>query len=113
MSDPLSIVRGIILIATLTLTSSKAVYELISTISEAPTTIRDLVDNIHGLSQVLSTVTQLHIQCASNLTESQLICLSTLNQFSKGVRLLASASKQRSRASQPTQKTDEEASEMA
>ena len=75
MSDPLSIVAGIIAVAGLAFTSSKAVYELISNISDAPPAIRYLLDNIRSLNQVLSTITQIQEQCASGLNENQLTCL--------------------------------------
>lgn len=75
MTDPLSVTASVIAVAGLAYSSSKAVYELISTVKDAPQTLRDLTENIKGLSQVLDTVAQSHYLRTTELSNSQLACL--------------------------------------
>ena len=56
MTDPLSVSAGVIAVAGLAYSSSKALYELISTIRDAPQVFQNLNQYIAALSQTLNAL---------------------------------------------------------
>jgi hypothetical protein len=75
MTDPLSVTAGIIAVAGLAYSSSKALYELISTIQDAPQVFQELNQYIAALSQILEALKTNLDGRGTRLSESQITCL--------------------------------------
>lgn len=75
MADPLSITAGVIAVAGLAYSSSEALYELISTIRDAPQEFQDLNQYIEALSQILKALKTDLDGRGARLSESQIACL--------------------------------------
>jgi hypothetical protein len=75
MADPLSVTAGVIAVAGLAYSSSKALYELISTIRDAPQEFQDLNQYIEALSQILKALKTNLDGRGARLSESQIACL--------------------------------------
>ena len=75
MTDPLSVTAGIIAVAGLAYSSSKALYELISTIQDAPQVFQELNQYISALSQILEALKTNLDGRGTRLSESQIACL--------------------------------------
>lgn len=75
MTDPLSITAGIIAVAGLAYSSSQALYELISTIQNAPQMFQELNQYIAALSQTLEALKTNLDGRGMRLSESQIACL--------------------------------------
>ncbi|KAG9232932.1 hypothetical protein BJ875DRAFT_465450 [Amylocarpus encephaloides] len=75
MTDPLSVTVGIIAVASLAYSSSKALYELISTIQDAPPVFQELNQYIAALSQILEALKTNLNGRGTRLSESQIECL--------------------------------------
>jgi hypothetical protein len=75
MADPLSVTAGIIAVAGLAYSSSKALYELILTIQDAPQVFRELSQYIAALSQILEALRINLNGRGTRLSESQIACL--------------------------------------
>jgi hypothetical protein len=87
MTDPLSVTAGIIAVAGLAYSSSKALYEFISTIQDAPQVFQELNQYIAALSQVLDALkTDLNGR-GTRLSESQIACLQAAKPTLEGCDL--------------------------
>jgi hypothetical protein len=75
MTDPLSVTAGVIAVAGLAYSSSKALYELISTIQDAPQVFQDLNQYIGALGQILEALKTNLDGRGTRLSESQIACL--------------------------------------
>jgi hypothetical protein len=75
MADPLSVTASVIAVAGLACSSSKALYELISTIQDAPQVFQDLNQYIAALSQILDALKTNLDGRGARLSESQIVCL--------------------------------------
>ena len=61
MADPLSVIASVIAVGTFAAQSSKALYELVSIIINAPTEINAISDDVQGLHAILLSL-QSHLQ---------------------------------------------------
>ena len=87
MADPLSIAASVIAVAGLAFSSSKALFELISTIHDAPSVFQDLNQDIAALDQILDALrTSLSVRAAT-LSEGQVACLQAVKQPLEGCDL--------------------------
>jgi hypothetical protein len=75
MTDPLSVTAGIIAVTGLAYSSSKALYELISTIQDAPQVFRELNQYIAVLGQILEALRINLDGRGTRLSASQIACL--------------------------------------
>jgi hypothetical protein len=75
MVDPLSVTAGVIAVAGLAYSSSKALYDLISTIRDAPQVFQDLNQYIEALNQILKALKTNLDGRGARLSESQIACL--------------------------------------
>jgi hypothetical protein len=75
MADPLSITAGVIAVAGHAYSSSKVLYEVISTIRDAPQVFQDLKQSIAALSQILNALKTNLNGRGTRLSESQITCL--------------------------------------
>lgn len=75
MADPLSVTAGIIAVAGLAYSSTKALYQLISSIRDAPTAFQDLNQRIVALSEIMNTLKTDLDGCRLGPSESQIACL--------------------------------------
>ena len=87
MTDPLSVTAGIIAVAGLAYSSSKALYELISTIQDAPQVFQELNQYIAALSQTLEALKTNLDGRGTRLSESQIACLQEAKPTLKGCDL--------------------------
>ncbi|OBT75572.1 hypothetical protein VF21_05832 [Pseudogymnoascus sp. 05NY08] len=75
MTDPLSVTAGTIAVAGLAYSSSKALYELISTIQGAPQVFQELNQYIAALGQVLNALKTNLDGRGTRLSDGQITCL--------------------------------------
>lgn len=75
MTDPLSVTAGIIAVAGVAYSSSKALYELISTIQDAPQVFQGLHQYLEALSQILEALKTDLDGRGTRLSKSQIACL--------------------------------------
>jgi len=75
MTDPLSVTASIIAVAGLAYSSSKALYEIIPTIRDAPQVFQNLNQSIAALSQILNALKTNLDGRGARLSESQIACL--------------------------------------
>ena len=87
MTDPLSVTAGIIAVAGLAYSSSKALYELISTIQDTPQVFQDLNQYIAALSQILEALRINLNGRNARLSESQIVCLQEMKPTLEGCDL--------------------------
>ncbi|KAH8731664.1 hypothetical protein GQ44DRAFT_767512 [Phaeosphaeriaceae sp. PMI808] len=93
MADPLSIIASVVTIAGLAYSSSKALYELILTIRDAPSEFQGLNQEINTLSHILDSLKTSLPKRAATLGESQLTCLTAIEQTLQGCDLACKAFK--------------------
>jgi hypothetical protein len=95
MADPLSITASVVAVAGLAYSSSKVLYELISTIRDAPSIFRDLNQDLTTLSHILTALrTKLPDRNATR-GEAQLACLAAAEQTLQGCDLACRAFKEK------------------
>jgi hypothetical protein len=75
MADPLSVTASVVALAGTAYSSSKALYELISTIRDAPKVFQDLNQYVAALSQILRALKTNLDGRGARLSESQSVCL--------------------------------------
>jgi hypothetical protein len=84
MTDPLSVTAGVIAVAGLAYSSSKALYELISTIQDAPQGFQELNQSIAALSQILEALRTNLDGRGTRLSQSQIACLQEAKPILEG-----------------------------
>lgn len=87
MSDPLSVTASIITVAALAYTSSKALYDLIASIRDAPKVFHDLNNYIEALSRVLATLRTDLDSRHRILSPNQVACLREASTIMEGCDL--------------------------
>ena len=87
MTDPLSVSAGVIAVAGLAYSSSKALYELISTIRDAPQVFQNLNQYIAALSQTLNALKTNVDGCGAKLSVSQIAYLQEVKPTLEGCDL--------------------------
>jgi predicted nucleic acid-binding Zn-ribbon protein len=87
MADPLSIAASVIAVAGLAFSSSKALFELISTIHDAPSVFRNLNQDITALGQILDALRTTLSDRAATMSEGQMACLRAVEQPLEGCDL--------------------------
>jgi hypothetical protein len=75
MTDPISVTASIIAVAGLAYSSSKALYDLISTIQDAPQVFQDLNQYIAALGQILEALKTNLDGRGTRLSKGQIACL--------------------------------------
>jgi hypothetical protein len=87
MTDPLDVTASVIAVAGLAYSSSKALYELISTIQDAPQLLQDLNQYVVALGKILNAL-KTNLDCrGARLFESQILCLQEAKPTLKGCYL--------------------------
>ncbi|RFU25376.1 hypothetical protein B7463_g10962, partial [Scytalidium lignicola] len=87
MSDPLSVTANVVAVAGIAYSSSQALYELISTIQDAPQVFQDLNRYIAALGQILNALETNLGGRGARLSESQIVCLQQAKPALKGCDL--------------------------
>jgi hypothetical protein len=75
MADPLSVTASVIAVAGCAYSSSKSLYDLISTIRDAPQIFLDLNQSLSALSQILNSLQKKLDGHGAMLSKSQVACL--------------------------------------
>ncbi|RDW73400.1 hypothetical protein BP6252_07307 [Coleophoma cylindrospora] len=84
MADPLSVTASAIAVAGLAFASSRALYDFISAIRDAPQAFQDLNQYVAALSQVLNTLKTDLDGRGGRLSESQVACLQAVKPTLEG-----------------------------
>jgi hypothetical protein len=87
MADPLSVTASVITVAGLAYSSSKALYEFISTIRNAPPMFQDLYQCIVALSQVINALKTNLPSRGAKLSESHIACIQLAEPILEGCGL--------------------------
>ena len=95
MTDPLSITASVVAVAGLAYSSSKVLYELISTIRDAPSVFQDLNQDISTLSHILNALKTNLSDRGATKGEAQLACFTAMEQTLQGCDLACRAFKEK------------------
>ncbi|KAF2015093.1 hypothetical protein BU24DRAFT_228133 [Aaosphaeria arxii CBS 175.79] len=84
MADPLNVAAGAITIVSLAYSSSRALYELISTIHGSPSVFKDLSEEVITLNQILDTLRATLGDHASMMGNKQIAYLEAVDRTLQG-----------------------------